>query len=76
MSSEFRLSKIPKLLYFDQNLQAPLFLKKAAVRLDGWFKVGVSDSPKMVAKFKSSFDKLILLEYDFEGNQYESQSVI
>jgi hypothetical protein len=71
--SDFRLSKAPKLLYFDQNLQSPLFLKKMAVRLDGWFKVGVTDEPKLVAKFKTSFERLILLEYNFESNEYESQ---
>ena len=54
-NSEFRLSKGPKLLYFDQNLQSPLFLKKIAVSLDGWFKIAVSDSPKMVEQYKSKF---------------------
>ena len=68
--SDFRLSKGPKLLYFDQNLQSPLFLKKLAVRLDGWFRIGVSDSPKMVAQYKSSFEKLLLFEYDFESQKY------
>lgn len=53
--SEFRLSKGPKVLYFDQNLQAPLFLKKLAVNLDGWAKVGVTDSYKIAAHFKAKF---------------------
>ena len=75
LDSEFRLSKIPKLLYFDQNLQSPLFLKKLAVRLDGWFKVGVTDSPRIAAQYKSTFDKFLLFEYDFEANKYEIQEI-
>jgi hypothetical protein len=46
-NSTFRLSKGPKLLYFDQNLQSPKFLKKLAVNLDGWIQIGVSDSSKI-----------------------------
>jgi hypothetical protein len=49
-----------------------MFIKKLGVRLDGWFKVGVSDSPKMVARYKTSFDKLLLFEWDFEGKNYQT----
>ena len=66
---------MPKLLYFDQNLQSPLFLKKIAVNLDGWFKVGVSDSPRIAAQYKTSFDKLLLFEYDFEAQKYEVREI-
>ena len=63
------------MLYFDQNLQSPLFIKKLAVSLDGWFKVGVSDSPRMAGHFRSSFDELIILEYDFETKKYEHSKI-
>jgi hypothetical protein len=52
-------------LYFDQNLQAPLFLKKLAVKLDGRIKIGVTDSYKLLKKYNSQFENIILLEYDF-----------
>lgn len=42
-SSDFKSSKLPKLLYFDENLLAPLFLRKIAALLDGKFTVGVTD---------------------------------
>lgn len=49
--SEFRTAKKAKLLYFDQNLQAPMFLKKLAARLDGRIKVGVTDNFKLAKKY-------------------------
>ena len=52
-----------------------MFIKKLGVRLDGWFKVGVSDSPKMAAKYKTSFDKLLLFEYDFDAGTYQTVEI-
>ena len=50
-------------------------MKKLAVSLEGWFKIGVSDSPKMVQQFNSKFDELILFEYDFEKGKYTQQKL-
>jgi len=51
---------MPKLLYFDQNLQAPLFLKKLAVNLDGWIEIGVTDSNQIASRLKTSFEEILL----------------
>jgi hypothetical protein len=64
------LSKGPKLLYFDQNLQSPLFIKKLAINLDGWIQVGVSDSSKIGQAYGCKFDDIVLLEYDFDAKKY------
>ena len=42
-SSQVKSSKQPKILYFDENLLAPPFIKKLAAILDGKITVGVSD---------------------------------
>ena len=42
-SSEFRSAKQPKLLYFDENLLSPIFIKKLAALLDGRINIGLSD---------------------------------
>lgn len=42
-SSEIRSAKQPKLLYFDENLLAPPFIKKLSALLDGKITIGVSD---------------------------------
>jgi hypothetical protein len=73
--SEFRLSKGPKLLYFDQNLQSPLFIKKLAINLDGWVQVGVSDSSKIAKHYGCKFDDIILLEYNFETKSYNHEKI-
>lgn len=75
MDSEFRLSKGPKLLYFDQNLQSPLFIKKLAINLDGWIQVGVSDSSKIAQSYSCKFDDIILLEYNFETKSYIHEKI-
>jgi hypothetical protein len=51
-------------------LQAPLFIKKLAVNLDGRIKVAVSDSIKLASAFSCKFEDLALLEYDFEFGKY------
>jgi hypothetical protein len=53
--SSSRFSKQPKLLFFDENLLAPLYLKKLAVNLDGRITIGVSDNHQIVKKFNANF---------------------
>jgi hypothetical protein len=59
--SQFRSAKKAKLLFFDQNLQAPLFLKKLAARLDGRIKVAVTDNYKLAKKFDTFCDSILLM---------------
>ena len=73
--SEFKVSKQAKLLYFDDNLLSPLFLKKLASILDGRVQIGVTDDPTIVKKFGGSFGDLILLEYDFEERKYRHSQI-
>jgi len=60
-NSEFRSAKGPKIIYFDQNLQSPLFIKKLAVNLDGWMQVAVSDSNKMAMSFNAKYEDVLLI---------------
>ncbi len=67
IKSDFKVSKLPKLLYFDDNLLAPLFLRKMAALLDGKIFVGVTDDTKIAKGYQAQFDTIILLQYDFEA---------
>ena len=73
--SDFKTSKLPKLLYFDDNLLAPMFLRKVAAFLDGRIYVGVTDDTLIAKKYKADYDSLILLEYDFETEQYSHRNI-
>lgn len=73
--SEFRTSKKAKLLYFDQNLQSPLFVKKLAARLDGKIKVGVTDNFKLAKKYNLQTDSFVLMEYNFIKKAYDSSQI-
>jgi hypothetical protein len=75
LNSQFRLSKGPKLIFFDLNLQSPLFLKKLAVGLEGWVQVGVSDSSRLAASFNAKWEDLVFLEYDFQSGKYDIQKI-
>jgi len=59
------------LLYFDQNLQSPIFIKKLAARLDGRIKVGVTDNFKLAKKYELKTDSLVLMEYNFVKEAYD-----
>lgn len=72
---EFRTSKKAKILFFDQNLQAPLFLKKLAARLDGRIKVGVTDNFKLAKKYDALVDAVLLLEYNFDSGDYDTTKI-
>lgn len=51
LNSDFKVSKLPKLLYFDENLLAPMFLRKIAAIMDGRIEVGVSDDTDIARKY-------------------------
>lgn len=61
MKSQFRSAKKAKILFFDQNLQSPLYLKKLAARVDGRIKVGVTDNFKLAKKYDALVDSLFLM---------------
>jgi hypothetical protein len=73
--NDFRTGKKAKLLFFDQNLQAPLFLKKLAARLDGKIKVGVTDNFKLAKKFDAYIDSVMLMEYNFVTGDYDTTKI-
>jgi hypothetical protein len=73
--NEFRTSKSAKILFFDQNLQSPLFLKKLAARLDGRIKVGVTDNFKLAKKYDAFTDALLLMEYNYFNETYDTKKV-
>lgn len=75
IKNEFRTSKKAKLLYFDQNLQSPIFIKKLATRLDGKIKVGVTDNFKLAKKYNLEADSLVLMEYNFIKKDYDLSSI-
>ena len=59
------------MLYFDQNLQSPIFIKKLAARLDGRIKVGVTDNFKLAKNYELNTDSLVLMEYNFVKKAYD-----
>jgi len=59
--SSFKVSKQPKLLYFDENLLAPLFLRKLSALMDGKIEVAVTDDPPIIKKYDTNYDSLIFL---------------
>lgn len=73
--SEFTTSKKAKILFFDQNLQAPLFLKKLAARLDGRIKVGVTDNFKLAKRYDALVDSVLLMEYNFDSGEYDTVKI-
>lgn len=75
IKSDFKVSKLPKLLYFDDNLLAPLFLRKMAAFLDGKIFVGVTDDTIISKKYNAEFDSIILLEFDYETEKYVQTSL-
>jgi hypothetical protein len=62
-------------LFFDQNLQAPLFLKKLAARLDGRIKIGVTDNFKLAKKYDALVDSVLLMEYNFDSGEYDTSKI-
>ncbi len=62
-------------MFFDQNLQAPLFLKKLAARLDGRIKIGVTDNFKLAKKYDALVDSVLLMEYNFDSGEYDTSKI-
>lgn len=60
-TSDFKVSKLPKLLYFDDNLLAPLFVRKIAAMVDGKIFVGVTDDTEIAKSYGAEFDSIVLL---------------
>ena len=71
LNSEFKSARKPKLLYFDENLLAPPFLKKLTALLDGRMDVGVTDDLTLLKKNSPSYDEVFLLEYDYSTKAYD-----
>jgi hypothetical protein len=74
-NNSFAFSKKAKVLFFDQNLQSPLYFKKLAARFDGEIKFGVTDDYKIAKKYNAFYDSLLLMEYDFLSQSYKTQKI-
>ena len=75
LNSEFKSARKPKILYFDENLLAPPFLKKLGAMLDGRMDVGVTDDVTLLKKQTPSYDEIFLLEYDYSTKAYDVRKV-
>ena len=52
-----------------------MFLKKLACRLDGKLKIGVFDDYKLAKKYNTFYDSVLLMEYNYVTQKYDSQRI-
>lgn len=75
LNSEFKADRKPKLLYFEENLLAPQFIRKLTSMLEGRVDVGLTDDLSLAKDPTSSYDDIFLYEYNYASKAYDIRKI-
>ena len=67
---EFLDHKTTKVIYFDENLLKPPYLKKLALVFYNWIDFAVCDNKQILQRYNMGFGKMLILHYDHFSEAY------